>query len=354
MIAKFSPLCFAVALTACSTGYPPQVYTACERDPVGNFLIKWESFYSMVGKVDIYISGDPNNFDLRRPPVLSANVEDCVATYVTPDNISRQYFRLIFENGQAYTVGERPIKMDSVPNLRDIGGYFASGGGTTRWGMVYRSGSLGHLSLRDSLRLANLHLRTIIDMRSATEMASSPLFFANARIVRLPLTINTLSTASDGLRTDRLRRGDATIHMQDAYLRFVSENTPAFSAALREFLIRDNYPILVTCTFGKDACGFFSSLLLAALGIPESTILDDYLETGLTFEHIIPHLGFSPGTLSAGAIDAALVLLSADESFLTPIHDRVRKDYGSFESFLSGEFGLSPSDRTHLKNILLR
>jgi protein-tyrosine phosphatase len=309
----------------------------------------------MTGNVDIYVSGDPDDFNLRRSPILSANVEDCVVSYVAPDNISLQYFRLVFDDGHAYTVGERPIRMDSVPNLRDIGGYFSSGQReATRWGMVYRSGSLGHLSQRDSVRLDNLHLRTIIDMRSAAEMAASPLFFTNTRIVRLPLTINTVEVVSESLRTNRLRRGDATIHMQDAYLRFISENTPAFSAALREFLIRDNYPILVTCTFGKDACGFFSALLLAALDVPESTILNDYLETGLTFEHIVPHLDFSPDTLSAKAVDAALVLLAANETFLTPLRNRVRKDYGSFDRFLAGEFGLSPSDRTHLKNILLR
>jgi protein-tyrosine phosphatase len=342
------------ALTACSADFPPHIYTVCERDTVGNYIIKWETAYPMEGKVDIYVSGDPDQFDLSSRPALSANISDCLVTYVTPDNITRQYFRLVVGNKYTYTVSERLLKMDSVPNLRDIGGYFTEDRDrSTCWGKIYRCGNLSRLSLHDSLRLDNLHLRTIIDMRSAAEMTQTPLSFGNTRIVSIPLTINTIQTVSDRLRADRLHRGDAIVHMQDAYLRLISENIPAFSVALHEFLLRDNYPILVTCTFGKDACGFLSSLLLAAVGVPENTILYDYLETGLTFDHIVPYLDYSPDELSAKAIEAAIVLLSADEAFFNPVHVRIRRDYGSFEQFLSTKLSLSSSDRTHLKNIIL-
>jgi protein-tyrosine phosphatase len=355
MEVRYSSFYIIVAvLTACSADVPPHIYTACERDAVGNYLIKWETVYPMRGKVDIYVSDDPDRFDLSSRPALSASISDCLVTYVTPDNITRQYFRLVFRDKYVYTVGERPLKMDNVPNLRDIGGYFtADRNRSTRWGQVYRCGNLSRLSLHDSLRLDNLRLRTIIDMRSTAEMTQAPFTFGDIRIVRIPLTINTVNTVSAQLRTGRLHRGDATVHMQDTYLRLISENLPAFSTALREFLLRDNYPILVTCSFGKDACGFLSSLLLAAVGVPENTILYDYLETGLTFDHIVPYLDCPPDVLSSKAIDAAIVLLSADEAFFNPVHARIRRDYGSFDQFLSTCLGLSLSDRTHLKNIIL-
>ena len=66
---------------------------------------------------------------------------------------------------------QRHIPLDGQPNFRDIGGYTANDGRQVRWGTVYRSGELNKLSDRDLDRLAELGIRTVVDLRSEAEIA---------------------------------------------------------------------------------------------------------------------------------------------------------------------------------------
>lgn len=64
--------------------------------------------------------------------------------------------------------------MDSVQNFRDLGGYTSTNGKTVKWGKVFRSGELSSLSEWDSIRLDNLGIKTIIDLRTNQETLTAP------------------------------------------------------------------------------------------------------------------------------------------------------------------------------------
>ena len=40
--------------------------------------------------------------------------------------------------------------------------------------------------------------------------------------------------------------------MEDEYLQFVTDNTDQFAKVLEQFQNEDNYPILISCSYGKD------------------------------------------------------------------------------------------------------
>ena len=65
-----------------------------------------------------------------------------------------------------------------------------------------------------------------------------------------------------------MRKGDAGVYMEDEYLQFVTDNTDQFAKVLEQFQNEDNYPILISCSYGKDRTGFLTAMLLAALDIP--------------------------------------------------------------------------------------
>ena len=139
-------------LSGCSSGRAPEIRAICLRDDIGNYIIKWETDPHTYGVMKLYVSDTPNSFDMSRP-CSYADINDGRVTYITNDNITRKYFLLSFNDKYYHTVGARSVQMDSVQNLRDIGGYFSEHGGRmTGWGKIFRSGELKALSRSGTIR----------------------------------------------------------------------------------------------------------------------------------------------------------------------------------------------------------
>jgi protein-tyrosine phosphatase len=65
---------------------------------------------------------------------------------------------------------QRNVEFERLHNFRDLGGYAGAGGRSVRWGLLYRSDSLGKLRGRDAERFAALGVRTVIDLRYPWEI----------------------------------------------------------------------------------------------------------------------------------------------------------------------------------------
>ena len=65
---------------------------------------------------------------------------------------------------------ERQIELAGQKNFRDLGGYEAADGRHVKWRHLYRSGELSELSTADVARLADLGIRTVVDLRAETEV----------------------------------------------------------------------------------------------------------------------------------------------------------------------------------------
>ena len=89
------------AFTACSSN-APEIRALCLRDDIGNYVIKWESNPPMQGNVKLFVSDNPDNFNINTP-VGNVNINDGVTTYITNDNMTRKYFMLSF-NDKVYQI----------------------------------------------------------------------------------------------------------------------------------------------------------------------------------------------------------------------------------------------------------
>ncbi|MFC0450613.1 tyrosine-protein phosphatase [Rhodococcus jostii] len=132
-------------------------------------------------------------------------------------------------------------------------------------GVLFRSATLDHLRTegRNSLRASRI--RTVIDLRDATERAT-----ANATrdwaVAHHPLY---------DPRTGPPQIGDIAV----VYRALLDERGGALTEALRA-LAYSPAPVLVHCTAGKDRTGLVVGLALAAVGVPDAVILDDYARSG--------------------------------------------------------------------------
>src|SRR5215813_10317293 len=92
------------------------------------------------------------------------------------------------------------MKLASIPNFRDIGGYHTRDGRTVRYGRLYRSGYLGKLSPGDRDRLDAAGIRSVIDLRSQRDIAreGGVILPAGARSIHL-------NVAGDSANSSNLR-----------------------------------------------------------------------------------------------------------------------------------------------------
>ena len=154
-----------------------------------------------------------------------------------------------------------------------------------KWGVLYRSGDLSRLNKRDRNGLKELGLAKVVDLRSDSERASAPNRIPNppaVEIVNLPIEDANYGPGSE-LRELFIRGDVSTLDPDElllsTYRHFVCDHTPTYRQFFRELLAGEGRPILFNCTAGKDRTGFAAALILRILGVPEETIMADYLLT---------------------------------------------------------------------------
>ena len=340
---------FTLVFSGC-TSESPEIRVICQRDDIGNYIIKWETFPSIEGTMKLYVSDNPDHFH-KSNPAVTTDISEGRVTYVTNDNITRKYFILSFNNKYIKEVSSRSVSMEGIQNFRDLGGYQTKERKTTRWGRLYRSGDLSNLSEWDRLRIKNLGIKTIIDLRSDSESKNAPIDYNQANIINIPIQTGDLSLIVEKIREGRLRKGDGMIFMQDLYLQFVENQSEQFNKALHVLLDEENYPLLFNCTLGKDRTGFLAAMLLLALEVPESTVMQDYLASNDFID--LKRYEYLVKDLDTEAQETIALLLIANESYLDIALNKIRKEHETYQKYLSSELELTDKKKAHLKEIML-
>lgn len=174
---------------------------------------------------------------------------------------------------------ERLIPVPGVRNLRDAGGFPTEGGSRVAEALLYRSGSLHELTPEGALHLAQLGLRTVIDLRSAPELEVWPdqLLHDEVRYLHLPTfpprERDSAHPADAGQERDA-EAGEETL--EDLYAFMSATAGPAIAAAVSALAAPGALPALVHCAVGKDRTGVTVATLLSALGVADVDIVADY------------------------------------------------------------------------------
>ena len=120
-------------------------------------------------------------------------------------------------------------------------------------------------------------------------------------------------------------------------------------------ILAGRVPIIINCSAGKDRTGVGAALILAALGVPRETIVDDYL---LTNEHADwDWLLTQRSTLVARAwsarAEALEPLLTVDEAYLDSFFAELDSSHGGIEGYLTGPLKMDEGARQLLRERLL-
>jgi len=172
-------------------------------------------------------------------------------------------------------VTERRVALAGPINFRDVGGYATDDGYAVRWGQVYRSDSLHHLTPQDGVRLAALGLRSALDFRAHDELDEVGI----GGLGELEIEHVHLPTTDRAMHIVRPPDWTPPTSAAGVYLTMMEHGANAYAAALDLLAQADRRPTVYFCMAGKDRTGVFSAVLLGVLGVPDETIVADYALT---------------------------------------------------------------------------
>jgi protein-tyrosine phosphatase len=261
---------------------------------------------------------------------------------------ARPWFRLTSGGGRALELADRNLHLPSAPNFRDVGGYRTEDGRWVRMGLVFRAEQLNRLSSADLAKVSGLGVRLICDLRTAEERSAAP----------DPVLPDAELMSAD------VMQGRSLLTMQDredialfgAWLKSRAPTSETYRDFVRAKPALEGYraifqrlsrprpsPTVLHCTAGKDRTGWAAAVLLTALGVPRSTVVDDFLLSNVfrasANQASIAHARskFSP---DIAAIWERAVILRPE--YLEAAFDEVNRTFGSFEAYLQRGMGLAP------------
>lgn len=252
------------------------------------------------------------------------------------------------------------LNLQGAKNTRDFGGLVMTDGRVVKSHQFVRACALDRLTHRDmSVLTDEYHLSTIIDLRDDDEIREKPdRKIRGSKYLHMPVFTNTTFGVT----------------MEKKSIEFL-ENLPDFTQVYRNMVtqdgcvshLRDIFQLILAktpeegamlwhCSEGKDRCGLVSALFLSLLGADRETILKDYVQT-----NEVPSKNkkryywlVRVVTNSKEKADSILYMFEANERFLEAALDTIEEHYGSMDSFLENQLGISPEQRTAFQNTYLK
>jgi len=256
---------------------------------------------------------------------------------------------------------ERQIRLEGQGNFRDLGGYRTADGHTVRWGMIYRSGQLSKLSDADLARLKALNIRTVVDLRSTSEVETrgKDRLPEGVRGVSIPIDPGSLPKEDPAAGSADSGRTDLMLQMTRSIM---IHRTDVYGALVRELAVAGNRPLVYHCTAGKDRAGIGTAVILSLLGVPWDTVRKDYLlsnfyrreenekELKTIREGIAQKQGIPPDQVDMTGYEG---MFFVKPEYLDAAHDAVIKQYGSMEAYVQKGLGIPEDTIKKLRSDLL-
>lgn len=351
----------SIVLSACGKDVGSQSFasTKIERAQDGNLTISWEKSDS--DKVEVYWGTTPDR--TTKDKKLIATIDSgnsAIFKDLNPD--MRSYFVLKASNGGSKVVAERLLPLQGTTNFRDLGGYQTGDGRTVKWGQFFRSDELAGLKESDIKYLTNSGLKLVCDYRTAQEKKDKP-DPQLASVKRLELDIagsKSSGTSQNGLAINDLFKTGSLKSLGKPGEMLTQGNADMVESDLFKQMIqlldsKENLPFLQHCTAGKDRTGFGSAIILLTLGVPEETVIKDYLlsNTYRAANNEKMLQAVKPSLKDDESIETFKSILEVRRECLVAAFGKMKKDYGSIDGYLEKKLGLTNEKRKQLQDKFL-
>ncbi|MEM7360682.1 MAG: tyrosine-protein phosphatase [Pseudomonadota bacterium] len=274
----------------------------------------------------------------------------------------------------ANTQKQRVLNIDGALNFRDMGGYVTASGQSVQWGKIFRSAQLDRLSPQGVQEMAELGIKTVVDLRFSDETQKYP-------TIRAAVPEAEILSWHD---EKALEGDDKSAQMKRAWRESLDSNDPnqvreamranypqklyTHRAIYRKMLVRlseGQTPLVFHCAAGKDRTGVGAALILSLLGVSNEVIIEDYMLTQQELEGRVENW-FAGGATTADdyenfqdqlaehSSEMLKPIFEADLSYITTLLEYVDETYGNFERYANTKLGLDARWLQEFQNRLLK
>lgn len=261
-------------------------------------------------------------------------------------------FLPLLVHSQINDSSRRQVSLQGAINFRDLGGYSTHDGRHLKWGKIYRSAEISHLTDQDLSELQKRNIDFVVDLRGTEESKKAP-DRLNATTDYILCPAGSDSNLSDWMKSIASLQsgGDSMMEAYYSNTEFLADRyKPLFAKLIN---LPDGDALMMHCTAGKDRTGIGSALLLYCLGVPYDTILNDYLASNYYRKAENEKMVHSMTQYMHVNEGVARDLASVKKEYLDATFHAIRSKYGSIENFLAGPLQLDGEKIAILKKKFL-
>ncbi len=317
-----------------------------ERDKEGAYTLSFDQ----EGSWKIYTGKTPSTINWEETEI------EVVGEQVVLNNLgsNRVFFGIEDDKNNRSIVSERKIYLEKIPNFRDLGGLPTTDGRTVSWGKIYRSSRLTEFKPKDLQYFNSLKIKAVADFRYDSEIKKDP--------DDLPAPINYYKFPIGGSESPEytklkkavlggeLKGAKAKNRFSQVMEQFADTAAHDFKPVMDLLVKGTETPLVYHCSGGKDRTGFMSSMILAALGVDEETIKNEYMMSNFyryKANKRVVRLGQFAG-VDQETMGYAIVV---QQEYIDAVFNIIKEKYGDIDNYLEVQFGLTPELRQRMKKL---
>jgi protein-tyrosine phosphatase len=244
----------------------------------------------------------------------------------------------------------RKIQLQGASNFRDIGGYPTQQGTHIKWRKIYRSAEIHQLTEDDLDTLEQRNIKLIFDFRGPAEVQMAKDNIPDgAKRISLPAGSEQMGNRMEMMQQlQKTTNGDSIMLQLYTGIDFFKKRyKPVFDSLLAA---PEEEAILFHCTAGKDRTGICSALILHALGVQDSIIMEDFLASNYYRQgdtERMKKLLIETFKMNPLVVDD---IMGVKPFYLQATYDAIISQYGSINHFLNKEMELTPENLKILRS----